>query len=82
MDDWLDRLAEALGERAATGEEIGAMLQLSRNVSHGVERKFAPLSTYVAGFHVQRRVSEGATVAQALQEIRAVSEALIPDGEG
>jgi hypothetical protein len=82
MDDWLDRLAEALGERAATGEEIGAMLRLSRKVSHGVERKFAPLSTYVAGFHVQRRVSEGATVAEALQEIRAVSEALIPDGDG
>ena len=82
MDDWLDRLAEALGERSATGEEIGAMLRLSRSVSHGVERKFAPLSTYVAGFHVQRRVSEGATVAQALQEIRAVSEALIPDGDG
>lgn len=52
MEDWIDRLADALGERRLGREEIGAMLKLSREVAHGVERRYAPLVAYLAGLHV------------------------------
>jgi hypothetical protein len=79
MDEWLDRFASALGERAPEREEIGAMLQLSRGVAHGVERKFAPLSAYIAGIHVGRREAEGGSLADALSEVRAVARDLLPE---
>ena len=79
MDDWLDRWAEALGERPVRSEEIGAMLRLSREVAHGVERKLAPLSTYLAGIHVGRRAAEGAGFADALEEIKAAAATLLPE---
>jgi len=77
MDEWLDRWANALGERAVSGEEVGAMLRLSREVAHAVERRLAPLSTYLAGIHVGRRLAEGATPAEALTEVRRAADALL-----
>jgi Domain of unknown function (DUF6457) len=79
MDEWLDRWAEALGEHALGSEEIGAMLRLSRDVAHGVERKLAPLSSYLAGIHVGRRLSEGANLSVALGEVRAAATRLVPE---
>jgi Domain of unknown function (DUF6457) len=82
MDDWLERWAEELGERPLTNEEIGAMLRLSREVAHGVERKLAPLSTYLAGIHVGRRMAEGASEADALAEVLAAGDRLLPNSPG
>ena len=78
MDDWLDRLALALGERAPSAHEIGSMLRLSREVAHGVERKYAPLFAYVAGMHVARRTDESATAESALAEVEAIVRSLLP----
>jgi hypothetical protein len=82
MEDWLEEFARALGDRPPSREELGAMLRLSRQVAHGVERKFAPLSTFVAGMHVARRVTEGATEEEALAEVLAAAKALLPPEEG
>ena len=79
MDEWLDRWAEALGERTVSGEEIGAMLRLSRQVAHGVERKLAPLSTYLAGIHVGRRMAEGAGAGEAIGEVRSAADRVVPE---
>jgi len=46
-------------------------------VAHGVERRLAPLSTYLAGIHVGRRLAEGATPAEALTEVRRAADALL-----
>jgi len=51
------------------------MLSLSRDVAHEVERKMAPLSTYLAGIHVGRRLAEGVNTHDALGEIRAAWDA-------
>ena len=75
MNEWLVRWAETLGERPVTNEEIGEMLNLSRDVAHQVERKMAPLSTYLAGIHVGRRSAEGVNTYDALEEIRAAWDA-------
>jgi hypothetical protein len=79
MDEWLDRWAAALGERPLDSDEIGAMLRLAREVAHGAERKLAPLSTYLAGIHVGRRLAEGADAALALGEVRAAADEFLPE---
>jgi hypothetical protein len=80
--DWLQRLASRLGEPSPEREEIGTILRTSREVARGVERRLAPLTSYVAGMHVARRVSEGADRAQALREVEEVIAALVPEGAG
>jgi hypothetical protein len=79
MDDWLDSFARALGERPLEREEVGAVLALAREVAHGLERRLAPLASFLAGMHVQRRVAEGAGVPDAVEEIRTAARALIPE---
>ena len=84
MDEWLDELADVLGVARVEPEELGAVLKLAREVAHGVERKLAPLSTFVAGVYAAGAArSGGVSRAEALR--RAVEEArrLIPeDPEG
>lgn len=82
MDEWLDGFARALGERSLEPEEVGAMLALAREVAHGVERRLAPLASFVAGMHVQRRVMSGATVSEAVAEIRTAARTLIAEHPG
>ena len=79
MDEWLDELADALGVARVEPEEMGAVLKLAREVAHGVERKLAPLSTFVAGVYAAGAASSGVSRAEALR--RAVEEAyrLIPE---
>jgi len=74
MEDWIDRLADALEVRRMTPKEMGALLKLSREVAHGVERKYAPLSTYLTGLSVGRRAVGGESMDEALR--RAIDEAM------
>jgi hypothetical protein len=59
MDDWLEKLAAAVGVEPLTREETAGVLKLARDVAHGVERKFAPLSTYLLGVAVGRETASG-----------------------
>lgn len=52
---WPDRLAGALGEAALTDEEVALLLDLARDVAHGTERRYAPLSTFLVGVALGRR---------------------------
>jgi Domain of unknown function (DUF6457) len=74
VDDWIDRFADALGVARVSPKEMGALLKISREVAHRVERKDAPLSTYLAGLYVGKRTVAGETSDGALQ--RAIEEAL------
>jgi len=78
VDEWIDKLATALGEEPMDPKEMGALLKLARDVAHGVERKLAPISTFVVGLHVGRRVAEGIPRTQALAEAVDAARALIP----
>jgi hypothetical protein len=57
---------------------MGAVLRLAREVAHGVERKLAPVSTFLAGVHAGRLAAGGGDRGEALD--RAVDRllALIP----
>jgi len=79
MDEWVDRLADALGERRVDPKEAGAILKLAREVAHGVERRLAPLSAYVAGLYVGREVTEGTASSEALDEALRAARSLIPE---
>src|SRR5438105_878227 len=74
MNDWLEKLAEALGEPPLTQEETGAVLKLAREVAHGVERKLAPPVSFLVGAAMGRRIAEGTPREEAFGE--AVRSAL------
>ena len=78
MDEWIDNFASALGQESMEAREVGAVLKLARDVAHGVERKLAPLSTFVVGIHVGRRTAEGLSREDALAEALDAAQALIP----
>jgi hypothetical protein len=68
-----DRYAEALALEL-TDAEVEAVLGLARAVAHGSERKFAPLSTYLAGQFVNELMRTGLSKTEALAEAAAVAQ--------
>ncbi|GGM83862.1 DUF6457 domain-containing protein [Dactylosporangium sucinum] len=54
LADWLRTAAEALGVDALTIEERDAILDLAKDVAHGVARPAAPLTAFLAGVAVGR----------------------------
>jgi hypothetical protein len=78
--DWLDRLAQTFELDAPTNQEIVAVLDAARDVAHGVERKITPVSTFLLGMNVERRVSAGASRQEALALALAALEATLPAG--
>lgn len=79
MSDWLPRFADELGEPPPTRDEVTAILDLTRDVAHGTERKLAPLTSYLVGIHLGRQLEAGADRDEALR--RAVDRILarLPD---
>ena len=75
-----DQYAEALALEL-TPEEIDAVLDLARVVAHGSERRFAPLSTYLAGQFVAELVRTGVPREEALAEAIAIAERALAAGE-
>jgi len=78
MDEWIEAFATALGEEPIEPKEMGALLRVSREVAHRVQRRHAPLSTYLIGLHVGRRVAEGASRGLALDEAIDVTNRVLP----
>jgi hypothetical protein len=78
VDDWMDRMAQALGEEPLTRAEVGAILKLARDVAHGVERKGAPLATFLAGAHAGRQADAGMSRPEALARAVGAARDLIP----
>ncbi len=74
-----DRYAEALALEL-TDAEVEAVLDLARVVAHGSERKFAPLSTYLAGQFVAELVRTGVPREEAMAEAIAIAERTLGNG--
>jgi hypothetical protein len=66
------RYAEALG-LPLSDEEVEAVLDLARDVAHGSERRFAPLSSYLAGQFVAELVRAGVPRDEAVKEAMALA---------
>jgi len=76
--EWPRRYAQALGEDLGDAE-ADILLDLAREVAHGTERRFAPLSTFVAGRFVATRIAAGATAMDALGEAVSVARSLLAE---
>lgn len=79
MESWLDRLAVALDEEPLTAGEVTTLLDLARDVAHGVERKVTPLSTFLLGTAVGRRLAEGTVREDALGAKADSLRAVLPE---
>ncbi|MBW3576420.1 MAG: molybdopterin-guanine dinucleotide biosynthesis protein MobA [Actinobacteria bacterium] len=75
MHDWLDSYAHTLGVAPLTEEEQRTLLALAREVAHASERRFAPLSTFLAGVLAGSR-ADGAR-EEALRDAVVAAQALL-----
>lgn len=66
LDEWTTRVCAALNLHGADSEHRGVVLDLARDVAHGVLRPAAPWTAYLLGLAVARGadpVSAAAAVA-------------------
>jgi hypothetical protein len=80
-DPWLDRLAASLGVDGIDAEERSLLLDVARDVAHGVERRITPLSTFLLGQAVERRRAAGASGQEALSTSIESLRSLLPEAE-
>ncbi len=66
LDEWAQHVADTLGVSCPDTREV---LDLAREVAHGVERAAAPLTTWLAGM----AVAQGADPAAVAVTIRALA---------
>ncbi|MGZ8605340.1 MAG: DUF6457 domain-containing protein [Actinomycetota bacterium] len=78
---WIDELATALGTEPLSDDEVERLLDVAREVAHGVERKVTPLATFLLGMNVQRRMGGGDARASSLDPAIADLLATIPASE-
>jgi hypothetical protein len=69
LDDWAAAVAAELG--LPEGPDVRLVLDLARDVAHGVERPAAPLTTWLAGMAVAR----GADPVDVASRITALAAA-------
>lgn len=67
MDDWLELVSKKLGIDPAI--DIDAVLDLARDVAHNLERKNAPLTSYLLGYAVATKQLGSAEIAAVAAEI-------------
>jgi hypothetical protein len=78
VDTWIEDLALALALEPLSDDEGDRLLRIARDVAHRVERKGAPLASFLLGMQVARRTADGSSRAVALDDAIAVAEALLP----
>jgi hypothetical protein len=81
MDSWIDELARTVGEEPLTATETTRLLDAARDVAHRVERKTTPLSAFVIGCAVGRKLARGADRTETLSATLRQLEAALPAGE-
>ncbi len=64
---WLDETAQVLGIDAPL--DVDAVLSLTRDVAHGLERKYAPLTSYLLGYAAAARGLDAAEIASLAEEL-------------
>lgn len=71
LDEWTAAACRALGVDAAAGDHQRLVLDLARDVAHGVERPAAPVSTFLLGL----AAGQGADVEQAAAMLAELARA-------
>ncbi len=76
-----DRYADALGLPRLRDAEVDAVLDMARTVAHATERRYAPLSAYLAGRFVAARATAGTPLDAAVAEAVRAALAAVEAGE-
>lgn len=79
VEGWVEKLCHELGIRADEFD-IVAVLDLARDAAHHVERRAAPLTTFIAGYAAGARGGGRAEIDAQLKAASAFSLANRPDG--
>jgi len=80
LQEWTDRVAPALGvDPALVVQTQDQVLDMVRDVAHGVLRPAAPLTAFVVGLAAGRAQADGADAAAAVRDALAQVEALLSD---
>lgn len=78
LQEWTGLVAPALGvDPGLVGATQDDVLDMVRDVAHGVVRPAAPLTAYVVGLAAGRAGAEGADVAVAVRDALAQVEAIL-----
>ena len=70
FDEWVDEVCSALGIEETV--DVDLVLDVARNVAHGVERRAAPVTTFLIGLAAGRatdRATASAILAKRVQEL-------------
>jgi hypothetical protein len=81
LDEWITEVRTALELLPAHPDEQKLVLDLARDVAHGVLRPAAPVSAYLLGLAVGRG-ADPAVAAAAVSELAVEWAARRPRGEG
>lgn len=74
LDEWLAAAAAELG-LDPNDVSIGTVLDVARDVAHGVARPAAPLSTFLLGVAVGRAEDPRAALESSAQQLTALAAA-------
>lgn len=72
MNDWLNEVAAKLGIDPTI--DVDAVLELTRDVAHNLERKNAPLTSYLLGFAAAKQNLTAAQIAALAADIGAMAK--------
>jgi hypothetical protein len=76
--NYAQTLTEAAGQAIEIPNE-DAILDFTRRVAHGSERKHAPLATFLAGWYVGTRVAAGMDPTEAWEAAARLGDDLLED---
>jgi hypothetical protein len=78
MSGWNEGLADSLGVPPLEAEVERRLLEVAREVAHRVERRDAPLATYLMGVGVGERIGLGTPADAALTEVLEIVLGSLP----
>lgn len=79
---WSEQVSATTGIEAWDRQETDLVLDLARDVAHGTERRFAPLTAYAVGVAVGARLGEAATTAAGRHEVLSTLVADLVEATG
>jgi len=79
--DPIERLAEALAIEPPSAPETAAILSAARDVAHTMERRITPVSTFLLGIGVERRIAAGSSREDAFAAALADLRSAVPDAD-
>ena len=72
LHDWIDELCDALDIEAEVDE--GLILDLARDVAHGVEKAAAPITTFLLGYAAALHGADPETLEEMAGRASALAE--------